>query len=171
MSATLDEIPETIVRPEPVKRAKYKILLVDDDPSIRQILSKLLAQEDYSVLATASGIEAIELVTIARVDLVVLDLQLPVKDGWEIFTQLSTQHPLLPVILITAYPSQLFSALAAGAGALLEKPLDFTKLADSIRNVLSEPREARRARMRGQSAQFHFIPSNEVVSRKAWRVN
>jgi len=154
---TTVEMPLPAAKPRAMKPARGKILLVDDDPAIRQILLRLLAEEDYLVLTAANGVEALELVK-ATFDLVLLDLNMPVKNGWETFEQLSTKHPLLPVILITARPQQLFPALASGVGALLEKPLDFVKLFRTIEALLDEPAEARLARSMGRPAAFHYIP-------------
>ena len=136
--------------------AKPKILLVDDDPAIRQILCRLLLAEDYLVETAANGLEALETID-DSVDLVLLDLNMPVKDGWDTFESLSFKYPGLPIILITARPNQFFPALAAGVGALLEKPLDFVKLFDTVRALLEEPAEARRARMIGQPSVFQYV--------------
>ena len=117
------EMPEPAAKPKAVKPVKKKILLVDDDPAIRQILVRLLEDENYFVLTAANGVEALALVEATKFDLVLLDLNMPVKDGWQTFEQMSAKNPLLPVILITARPNQFFPALASGVGALLEKPL------------------------------------------------
>jgi CheY-like chemotaxis protein len=137
---------------------KQKILLVDDDPAIRQILVRLLSEEDFVVLTAANGVEALVLSASAKFDLVLLDLNMPVKDGWETFEQLSATNPLLPIILITARPNQFFPALAAGVGALLEKPLDFTKLFQTIHELLEESEEERLSRLTGRPAAFSYIP-------------
>src|SRR5271163_3938844 len=108
------ETPAPVTKPKSVKPRKSKLLLVDDDPAIRQILLRLLEEEDYLVLTAANGAEALEFVHAAKFDLVLLDLNMPVKDGWETFEQLSAKNPLLPIILITARPNQFFPALASG---------------------------------------------------------
>ncbi len=87
--------------------AKQKILLVDDDPAIRQILCRLLVDEDYLVETAANGVEALETID-DSIDLVLLDLNMPVKDGWDTFEALSFKYPWLPIILITARPNQFF---------------------------------------------------------------
>jgi CheY-like chemotaxis protein len=133
-------------------------MVADDDPAIRQILLRLLEESDYLVLTAANGVEAIEVATAAKPDLVLLDLNMPIKDGWETFKQLSTENPLLPIILITARPNQFFSALAAGVGALLEKPLDFEKLFITIESLLKEPVETRLERVRKRDSLFSYIP-------------
>jgi CheY-like chemotaxis protein len=144
---------KAIMKPE-----QHTILLVDDDAAIRQILVRLLGEEGFVVLTAANGVEALELAATIRPDLVLLDLNMPVKDGWETFEELSTQNPLLPFILITARSNQFFAALASGVGALLEKPLDFTKLFHTIYNLLEEPAEVRLARCAGRTQIIHYIP-------------
>lgn len=155
MNASLELAPGLAA----AQAAKKKILLVDDDPAIRQILVRLLSEEGYLVLTAANGVEALVLSGSAKFDLVLLDLNMPVKDGWETFEQMSTQSPLLPIILITARPNQFFPALASGAGALLEKPLDFTKLFRTIHDLMEESDEERMARLAGRSAAFSYVPS------------
>jgi DNA-binding response OmpR family regulator len=152
-------VPAAAAKPKTARTAKPRILLVDDDPAIRQILLRLLAEEGYLVLTAGNGVEALELANEIKFDLVLLDLNMPGKDGWETFGQLSKNYPLLPIILITARPNQFFPALASGVGALLEKPLDFVKLFFTIENLLEEPEEMRRARLKGQTSTFRFIPS------------
>lgn len=146
--------------------ARKKILLVDDDAAVRKILLRLLTEEGYSVLPAANGVEALEFTAAATFDLVLLDLNMPQKNGWETFEQLTSDNPLLPVIVITARPNQLFSALASGVGALLEKPLDFTRLLETIQDLLKEPAAARLARMAGRPSDFNYIPPRDDNPRR-----
>jgi len=153
----------TLPLPQPHRklsgRQKKKIMLVDDDPAIRHILLRLLTEENFFVLTAADGVEALELANATKFDLVLLDLNMPVKDGWQTFEQLTAKDPTLPIIIITARPNQFFSALSAGVGALLEKPLNFTKLFDTIRELLEEPAENRLARLTGRPSAFHYVSS------------
>jgi DNA-binding response OmpR family regulator len=135
-----------------------KIPLVDDDPGVRRMLQRVLEEEDYAVIAAANGLEALASAQTTTTDLVLLDLNLPVQNGWQTLEQLAAERPSLPVIIITARPNQLFPALASGAGALMEKPLDLPKLLRTIRDLLAEAAEARLARMTGQRAEFHYLP-------------
>ena len=158
MIATL-ETPVSAAKPASARSSKRKkILLVDDDPAIRQILLRLLAEEGYFVVTAANGQEALEFAEVVNFDLVLLDLNMPVKDGWETFERLYEKNPLLAIILITARSNQLFPALAAGAGALLEKPLDFTKLFFTIHSLLEEPFEVRLARSQGRPTALRHVP-------------
>lgn len=137
---------------------KKKILLVDDDAAVRQMLMRVLTGENYTVFPAENGDEAFAQAKENAVDLVLLDLNLPKQSGWDIFERLSSEYPLLPVIIITARPNQLFLALSAGVGALFEKPLDFPKLLQTIRTLLAESAETRLARLAGKPAEFHYLP-------------
>jgi len=136
------------------------ILLVDDDVSVRQSIAHLLDAEDFRVLSAANGTEAITILQTQPIDLILLDLNMPGKNGWETFQHISFDPPAVPVIIITARPNQLFPALAAGAAALMEKPLDFPKLLRTIRDLIAEPESVRCARTAGKSAQFHYLPAH-----------
>ena len=138
---------------------KKTLLLVDDDPGIRESVAQVLTKEGYEVVPAASSQEAVELAATCPVHLVLLDLNLPRKSGWDTFEMLTRQNPWLPVIIITGRSNQLFLSLAVGAGALMEKPLDLPKLLQTVRNLLAEPMETRIARQEGKSTEFHYLPA------------
>jgi len=137
---------------------KETILLVDDDPAIRRTLTRLLNGEGYDVLAAGTGSDAIQFAKQVNFDLVLLDLNMPGMDGWDTFEQLTQKDPLLRVIIITARPNQHFTAIAAGSGALMEKPLDLNKLISTIRGLLDEPDDVRLARLSGRPTGFQYVP-------------
>lgn len=161
---TLLKMPLPEARPKTSHEAKRKILLVDDDPAVRQMLGLLLTGEGYTVLLAVNGSDSIQVVRTTEVDLVLLDLNMPGLDGWETFEQLASENPMLPIIVITARPNQHFTALSAGIGALLEKPLDMPKLFLTIRDLLNEPDEIRLARVAGRPSEFHYVPSRLAAS-------
>ena len=148
----------------PPKIMKPKILLLDDDEAIRQMLGRVLTQEGYLVVPAATGQQALELAAATELDLALLDLTLPGQSGWDVFERLTAEEPLLPIVIITARANQLFVALGAGAGALMEKPLDLPRLLQIIRDLLDEPAEMRLARLAGKRAEFHYLPpKNDAV--------
>jgi DNA-binding response OmpR family regulator len=157
MNVTHD-LPSVVSAHRASRQVKKKILLADDDPAIRKLLARLLADEGYVVSPAANGDEVLKLAAAVQFDLVLLDLNMPGKDGWETFEQLTLKDPLLPVIVITARSNQLFHTLASGVGALIEKPLDFAMLFRTIRDLLEEPPEFRHARMSGLASKFHYVP-------------
>lgn len=139
--------------------AQPTILLVDDDTAVLESLTHVLVGEDYHVLPACNGQEALDLVACNAVDLVLLDLNMPVKNGWDTFERLSRDHALVPIIIVTARPNQLFLARAAGVGALIEKPLDIPILLQTIKDLLAEPAEKRLARLAGKRVEFHYAPA------------
>lgn len=142
-----------------VNAAQHTILVVDDDPSVCEMIGRVLSNEGYLVLRAANGAEALGIAAANRVDLVLLDLNMPVKGGWDTFERLTAENPLLSVIIITARPNQLFTALGAGVGALLEKPLDFPVLLDTVKRLLAEPAKTRLARLAGHHTDFQYLPA------------
>ena len=130
---------------------KSKVLIADDDPSVRQALGNVLVTEGYRVAMTASGDEALQrLLTDGPFDLMLLDLNMPGKSGWDTFERATMLNPLLPVLIITARPDQQALATAAGVSALAEKPLDLDKLLHTIRELIDEPAVNRLQRLAGR---------------------
>jgi DNA-binding NtrC family response regulator len=129
---------------------KANMLLADDDTEVLAALSAAFASEDYDVVIAKTGREAIERMRERRFDIALLDLNMPVKGGWEAFDRLTSIHPLLQVIVITAQPDQYPRAAAAGVAALMEKPLDLPRLLRTIEILLSEPVEQRLSRLAGK---------------------
>jgi two-component system alkaline phosphatase synthesis response regulator PhoP len=139
---------------------RKKILVVDDDTAVRESLINALSYEDYLPLGAANGDEALRMIDAEKPDLVLLDINMPGKNGWDVFEHILRKHPLLAVIILTARPNQLFTSLGAGVGALIEKPFDFFKLLEIIRELLSEPVEERVARLAGHASSFQYIRPN-----------
>ena len=151
---------EQMEKPLP-RAARKRILLVDDDAGVRGSLQDMLVAEDYLVVPANDGQQALELIASSSIDLVLLDLNMPRKNGWDTFERLSAEHPLVPVILITARPNQLFTAVGAGVGALLEKPLDIPHLLTTIGRLLTESSEVRLRRLARQESPFDYQPSHK----------
>ncbi len=139
-----------------------KILVVDDESSIRAALSKVLQAEAYEVATAKDGQEAIEKLKTEKIDLLLLDLGLPVKDGWDTVIWLAEANPLLPVIIITGRWNQRELAEKMGADALMDKPLDVPRLLQMIRNFTDESPE-RRARRARQRSGFRYVPCDHEL--------
>jgi len=123
-----------------------RILLVDDERSIRESLCKILGAENYEVVLAENGHEAIEKHGAQRIDLLILDLNMPVKNGWDTLDWLVKIDPVLPVVIITGRSDQRALAETAGADALMEKPLDVPLLLQTIRELMDEPVESVQAK-------------------------
>ena len=142
-------------------RPRKRILLVDDDPTVRDSLKDVLVAEGYLIIPAEDGQQALDLANRSAVDLVLLDLNMPVKNGWDTFERLTAEHPFIPIIIATARPNQLFTALNAGVGALLEKPMDIPTLLRTMENLLAESVEQRVARLAGKNSEFTYKPASE----------
>jgi DNA-binding response OmpR family regulator len=143
-----------------------RILVVDDESSIREALSKVLHAEDYEVVAVENGREATEKFGEEKVDLVLLDLGLPVKDGWGTLEWLAKVNPLLPIIIITGRSHQRELAEKAGADALMQKPLDVPHLLRTIRELTDEPMESRARRARHRASGFRYAACDDELFRE-----
>ena len=136
---------------------KGKILLADDDLEILVSLSAVLNSEGYEVIAAANGREACQKFKEEHVDVAILDLKMPVRDGWDAFERLTGINPLVQVIIITARPDQYPTAVAAGVAAFMEKPLDLRLLLRTIEELVAEPIESRLARLTGSEPVARFL--------------
>ena len=145
MNDTL-EMPVRVAKPRATRAApRKKILLVDDDPAVRQILMRLLSDEGYFVVTAATADEALRFSGLMMFDLVLMDVGPVAETGWEMFQRLRLKNSRLAFIMITERSSRYFDAMAAGGGVFLEKPLDFTKLFFTLHNLLDGPAEIRLA--------------------------
>ncbi len=126
------------------RRVKAKILLVDDYLGIRDSLGRTLRLEGYDVALASNGQEALNSLRGNSFDLVLLDLDMPVVNGWEVLSQIITISPSLPVIIITGCSIQEGLLTQKGAKAVLEKPLDLNLVLEVMEKALGQKTEARR---------------------------
>ena len=113
-----------------------KILLVEDNEMNRDMLSRRLARKGYEVLLALDGEEAVRMTRAHAPDVVLMDMSLPVLDGWEATRRLKAdpETARIPVIALTAHalPAERDRALEAGCVAFETKPIDFPKLLAAI---------------------------------------
>lgn len=115
------------------------ILVVDDDISVADALSEELAETGYTVQSVYSADEALSFVERHEVDLMLLDLKMPEKDGFYVLYELFKKPKHCKVIVLTAY-ADVKSAIEAakiGANDFISKPYDFDELLITIRKVLN----------------------------------
>ena len=144
---------------------KEKVLIVDDDASVRESLRKVLAGVGYEVALAADSREAVERFEGGHVDLLLLDIGLPVRNGWDAFERITNEAPALPIIIITGQANQHDMTVAAGVGALMEKPLDVNQLLNTMQELLVEPVESRLLRLCGHDLDTRHVPPSE---HRAW---
>jgi DNA-binding response OmpR family regulator len=146
--------------PEPQTR---RVLVVDDDASVRESLTKVLKSAGYDVVTVADGQQALETFDPERTDLMLLDIDLPLKNGWETFERITTESPTLPIIIVTGQADQVHMAKEAGVGVLMEKPLDAPQLLQTIEELLIESKEARLRRLCGYRSDVCPLPSDSAA--------
>jgi DNA-binding NtrC family response regulator len=120
-------------------RAAARILVVDDEPLIRETLAEYLGQEGYAVTACASGEEALERAAERRCDVALCDVQLPGIDGIELLERLLQIDPQTFVLLITAFATveNAVEAFQRGAHDYLMKPILLDEVGNKIRRLLA----------------------------------
>lgn len=120
-----------------------RILVADDDRSVRDALKKVLEEADYDVIGAVDGEDAERKFTSESIDLLLLDLDLPKQNGWNVFGVINSQNPLLPIVIISGLKDQADTDLIPGVSAFLEKPIDVPVLLKTIDGLLQEPAEDR----------------------------
>ncbi len=114
-----------------------KILVVDDDPNIRELLKLFLENEDYQVKTAADGAEGVNYFKTYEPDLVLLDIMMPKKDGWQVCREIREMSSK-PIIMITAKGETFDEVLGLELGAddFVVKPFDMKALSARIKAVL-----------------------------------
>ena len=118
-----------------------KILVADDELSMREFLKILLTKEGHEVICAADGEEALSLFQAHPCDLLVSDIKMAKVDGLELLRKVKEFRPNMAVVMITAYgsPEDAIAAMKAGAYDYLTKPFKLEEIKSVIRNALSKP--------------------------------
>jgi CheY-like chemotaxis protein/DNA-binding CsgD family transcriptional regulator len=139
------------------ERDDLDVLVVDDDPSLTALLADHLAAAGHRVRTAADGHEALVAIGEARPDVIVLDVRMPVLDGWGVLEALSEEPTTaaLPVVVLTGSASEedLIRAHLSGAVAYLNKPFEIATLLEAVTRAVApltpEQRQRRRTQLRG----------------------
>lgn len=114
--------------------AKGKIIVADDDESIRSLLTRFLKKRGYCVITATNGTEAVEAVGRENPDMVLLDINMPKKNGLDALKELKALHPQVAVIMITGNEDMELAkeCLRSGASDYIAKPFNFDYLETSV---------------------------------------
>jgi len=141
---------------------RKQVLIVDDEPNLRKILSAQLSRDGYDVLTAEDGEQGLAQLKEHHIDLVITDLKMPKVDGMALLKRALVDEPELPIILITAHGTidTAVEALKAGAFDFVTKPFD----KDEVRQIVSKALKTRELRgadatpaSAGQGARFGII--------------
>lgn len=117
-----------------------QILVVDDDPSIREFLELALVDEGYRVSCAANGEVALDLARQTPPDLILLDMRMPVMDGWEFARRYrESPPPWAPILVITAAVDAARRAAEIDADGYLAKPFDLAELLRTVDRLARRP--------------------------------
>jgi CheY-like chemotaxis protein len=111
------------------------ILVVDDDPSIRTMLTLVLQAEGYRVTTAANGAQALLEVARDPPSAMLLDMQMPVLDGWGVARSLREQGRWVPTVVMTAASHAAHWSTEVGAEGFLPKPFDIDELIVAVQRV------------------------------------
>ena len=123
------------------RHAGRYVLIVDDEPDLVEIMTLGLAQQGFRTASAANGFEALESARCAQPDAILLDLDMPRINGWEVLEQLKN-HPTLsvvPIVILTGTAksqSDRYTGLSNGANAYLTKPCSIEEIAQTLLSVM-----------------------------------
>ncbi len=114
------------------------LILIDDDPGLTDLLADYLQTQGHTVRVANDGLSGVRLVFTTKPDLIVLDVTMPQRDGWEILTRIR-EMTTIPVIMLTARDEEanILKGFALGADDYVTKPFSFAQLAARIQAVLA----------------------------------
>ena len=148
------------------EHATGPILVVDDEPMVREVLSQYLVADGFEVVECADGEAAIEKITEEHPRLVLLDLMLPKRNGLDVL-RFIRQTSKLPVILLTARGEEAdrVQGLEAGADDYVVKPFSAREVVARVRTVLRRTTPTERPPMMTQFADIEVDPARRVVTK------
>lgn len=125
----------------------WKVVSIEDDPGMIDLFRLILKPGGYEVLGATNGTAGLELIGDAKPDIVLLDLQMPGMDGWEVYQQMKADKAMkdIPVIVVTCRTSAIDEVLArhiAKVDDYIRKPFGPSKLIESVESVLSHKAQA-----------------------------
>jgi CheY-like chemotaxis protein len=115
-----------------------RILITDDDPGIRRFLQRALSHQGYTATTAANGKEGLIAIEQEPPDLLVLDLMMPIMDGWELYSTLETpNYPQFPIIVITAGERLSQAQQDLPKAHVLAKPFDLDEFLELVHELLN----------------------------------
>jgi len=130
---------------QPVDGSRWAVLVIDDDQDVHEILRRQLEQRAVQIFSAGTGSEGIEMALELQPDLIILDIMLPDRSGWEVLSHFRSLPALkhIPVV-VSSMIDDLTSGAALGARATLPKPVGKEQLATTLRTVLGSGLDGKR---------------------------
>ncbi len=117
---------------------KNRILIVDDEQNVRQLIAKILEKEGYEILTACNGEEGLEIFQKNNIDLIISDIKMPKMNGIEFLHKVKEQEPGVGFILITAFATMetAIDAIKSGAQDYVTKPFDIKEILNAVKKIL-----------------------------------
>jgi CheY-like chemotaxis protein len=111
-----------------------KILVVDDDPINRKLIVKILSKKGFEAFEAGNGVEAFSVLEKTEIDIILLDIVMPVMDGIEFLKEIKTlpSYINVPIIILTTDDSRKIEAMSLGANDVIIKPISPVTLLETI---------------------------------------
>jgi two-component system, NtrC family, nitrogen regulation response regulator GlnG len=140
--------------------ASHKVLIADDDTSIRLVLSQAFTRAGFQVRATGSAATLLKWVSDGEGDLVITDVVMPDENAFDVLPRLRKMRPQLPAIVMSAQNTLLTAVNAAQIGAFdyVPKPFDLDEMVGVARRALARPADAVRARAQARALRDEGLP-------------
>lgn len=119
--------------------AETTILAVDDDPAILRTVVDILADEGYAVVTATNGAEALAVLAAVEPAAILLDMRMPVMDGWQFVRALDGRRRTIPIIVMTAAQDARQWAREIGAAGWVAKPFDLLELLEAVERQCGRP--------------------------------
>jgi len=120
--------------------SKSKIMVIDDDVKSLELMEAILVPRGYEVITTNNPLQAVALITVEKPDIVLLDVMMPVLDGYSVLSEIKKTKQIsnIPVVMLTALGFELNKELAQnlGAAGYITKPVELAELMQTVSRVL-----------------------------------
>src|SRR6201996_1325865 len=138
----------------------HKILIADDDASIRLVLSQAFTRLGYQVRATGNAATLLKWVSEGEGDLVVTDVVMPDENVFDVLPRIRKERPKLPIIVMSAQNTLLTAVNAADAGAFeyISKPFDLADMTAPVKRALSRPADSEAAKAQARALRDERLP-------------
>lgn len=150
---------------------KTRLLLVEDEITLAQIIKESLETRDFIVFHSRDGNEALRLYEANSIDIIVTDIMMPVKDGLTLAKEIRKNDQKTPIIFLTAksQPQDVVTGFESGGNDYLKKPFSIEELIVRVKNLMNYNRSIK-TEDRLQLGQYRFNPKNQTLQYKNEKV-
>ncbi len=145
-----------------------KVLIIDDERSIRNTLKDILSYENYEIALAENGMEGVEAATSEAFDAILCDIKMPQMDGLEVLSKLQEITPETPVIMISGHGNidTAVEAIKKGAFDFIEKPLDLNRILITLKNAMDKSKLITETKVlkRKVSKKYQMIGNSDAIN-------